>query len=236
MKYKLTKAEFETLPEDTQKEYNLEGEEASLVIEGGPDVSKLEKKASIAEEHRKKAEAERDAAEGREAKLKEDMSKAGGNANKIKELEEQHTAELEKIRAERVQEQEAQKAKSNAQLVKEASEAFANEHFTIPGVMVDQFAKRLAVEEVNGQSVVRVLDADGNASALGLTDLQKEFLDNKEFAPIIKANVGTGGGATVSAGGGATQSDISKLSMTERVAMKKENPEQYAANFPDATA
>jgi len=233
MKYTIDKEAFDALTEDAKKEYNLDGETATLVIEGGPDIARLEKKANLAEEHRKKAEDARDAAEDNLKTARAEFSKAGGNADKIKELEAKHTAELEKVRKERESEKAEALAKSDQEMVNAEATKFASENFTIPGLVSDQIAKRLNVEEVGGKRVVRVLDADGNPSALGINDLHKEFLDNKEFAPIIKANVGAGGGASPAAGGGADHKGKENLSLTEKVAMKKDNPTQYAALFPE---
>lgn len=234
MKYSLTKEEFDALSEDLQKEYTLDGENATLKIEGegaptAEEVTRLKEKQLIADKHRKEAEKARDDAEKREEKLKKDLEGASGK-EEIAKIREEHQKELDKIRADREAEQVAAKESRNVSLKKETSEAFANEHFTIPGLMVDQFAKRLSIEEIDGSPVVRVLDAEGKASALSLDELKKEFLDNKDYSSIIKANAGSGGGANNSGGGGgAPQKKIAEMTATEEAAFERDDPDGYAA-------
>lgn len=234
MKYKITKTEFEALDETAKKEYTLDGETAVLKIEGegapsAEAITRAEDKLRIEKEHRKNAEAARDAAESREEKLKKDLEGASGK-EAIEKIKADHQAELDKIRADREAEQKANKEARNAGLKKETAEAFANDHFTIPGLMVDQFAKRLSIEEVDGTPVVRVLDAEGKASALSLDELKKEFLDNKDYSTIIKANTGSGGGADKSGGGGgASQKKIAEMTAKEEADFERDDPEGYTA-------
>lgn len=234
MKYKITKTEFEALGEEAKKEYTLDGETAVLKIEGegvptAEAITRAEDKLRIEKEHRHKAEKSRDDAEKREEKLKKDLEGASGK-EEITKIREEHQKELDKIRDDRATEQAAAKETRNAGLKKETSEAFANDHFTIPGLMVDQFAKRLSVEEVDGTPVVRVLGADGKASALSLDELKKEFLDNKDYSTIIKTNAGSGGGATnLGGGGGASSKKIAEMTAKEEADFEKSNPDGYQA-------
>lgn len=239
MKYKLTKEEFEALDEASQKEYALDGDTATLVIEGddaptAEALAKSEQKRQIEVEHRKAAEAKVREAEDRAAQLQKDLESAGDNKEQIEQIKADHAKQIEQMRTEREAEAAKVKQERNAAMVREEAEKFSNGHFTIPGLITDQVAKRLAVEEVDGKPVIRVINADGSPSTAALADLQKEFLDNKDFAPIIKANVGSGGGASPNKGGGATQKKLSEMNATEQAAFEKEDPEGYAAAV-DAT-
>lgn len=234
MKYKITKAVFDALSDEAKKEYTLDGETAVLKIEGegaptAEALTRAEDKLRIEKEHRHNAESARDKAEVREEKLKKDLEGASGK-EKIAEINAAHQKELDKIRDDRATEQAAAKEARDAGLKKETAEAFANDHFTIPGLMVDQFAKRLSVEEVDGNPVVRVLGTDGKASAMSLDEVKKEFLDNKDYSTIIKANAGSGGGADNSGGGGgASQKTIAEMTPKEEGEFEKSNPEGYKA-------
>lgn len=232
MKYKLTKSEFEALPEEMKKEYALGGEGATLKVEGEgvptqAEIDRLKEKHLIADKHRKEAEKSRDEAEARAEKLREDLGKASGK-EQIEKIKQEHQAELEKIRGEREAEQKAAKDAANSKLKKETAEAFANEHFTIPRLMIGPFADRLSIEEIEGKGVVRVLDAEGKASALSLDELKREFLDNKDYAGIIKADAGRGGGALPGGGGGAPVKKLSDFKNgTEEAKFANDNPEEY---------
>jgi hypothetical protein len=232
MLYQITKEVFDGLSDDLKKEYTLDGEAATLKIEGenAPSMAaiiKAEEKRVIEADHRKKAEKARDAAEAMADKLREDLDKASGK-DEIARVKAEHQEALEKIRADREAEKTAAKEASNAALKMETARAFAEENFTIPTLMVEQFAKRLSVEEIDGQSVIRCLDADGKASALSLSEVQQEFLANKEFASIIKTKTGSGGGANPSGGGGAAGKSLSDMTATEEAKFANENPEAYA--------
>lgn len=232
MQYQISKDALAALPEEIQKEYTLNGDTAILKIEGegAPSIealTKAQEKLRIEREHRQKAEKARDEAENRAEKFREDLDKASGK-DEIAKIKADHQAELEKIRADREAEKNQLREQKASALKRETAEKFAQEHFTIPGLMVDQFAKRLSVEDINGESVVRVLDKDGRASALSLSELKQEFLDNKEFSPIIKTNAGSGGGANPSGGGGAAQKSLADMTATEEAQFANANPEAYA--------
>ena len=234
MKYTIKKEEFEALSDDLKKEYKLDGETATLVIEGedaptAEKVAKLEEKRKIEADHRKTAETKLREADDRAAKLQKDLEAAGGNKEAIAKLQADHKAEIEKLREEREQEAVKVREDRDGAMIREEAQKFANEKFTIPSLIVDQIAKRMTVEEVNGQPVVRVMNADGSPSTASLADLQKEFLDNKDFSTIIKATTGKGGGATTQPSGGATEKSLSEMTATEEAKFEKEHPEEYAA-------
>jgi hypothetical protein len=233
MKYKLTKVEFEALEESARTEYTLDGDTAVLNIEGddaptAEKIASLEKKRNIEVEHRKTAEAKVKEADDRAAKLQKDLESAGGNKEEIQKIKDAHSKELETMREERAAESAKVVADRNAAMVREEATKFSNDHFTIPGLISEQVAKRLVVEEVNGVPVVRVQNADGTPSTAALADLQKEFLDNKEFSSIIKAKAGSGGGATPGQGGGATTKSLKEMTASEEATFERENPEAYA--------
>lgn len=238
MKYKLTKTEFEALPEDARKEYTLDGDSAILNIEGddAPTQAKidaLEKKRGIEAEHRKNAETKVKDAEDRATKLQADLESAGGNKDAIEKLKTEHSKELEAMREERKTQDAKVKSDRDAGLIKDAAVEFATKNFVNAPYgatfIAAEMAKRLSVEEVNGSPVVRVVNADGTPSTAALGDLQKEFLDNKEFSPIILGKAGSGGGATPGNGGGATTKSLSEMNATEEAAFEKEDPSAYAA-------
>lgn len=233
MKYRITNTEFEALTPEQQALYHLDGDFATMKIEGLPDVASIQKKLDIEKEHRKTAEKRLAETEAREAKLKDDLANAGGNKTEIERLKAEHTAEIEKLRKERELEQTKIKEERNRVLVNEESSKFANSHFIDSpfgnGFIKGEYAKRLKVEEVDGQPVIRVCNADGSPSTASLGDLQKEFLDNKAYTPIIKTKVGGGGGAVPGLGGGATQKKLSEMSASEEAAFEKADPIAYAA-------
>lgn len=81
-------------------------------------------------------------------------------------------------------------------------------------LLIPHITSRLDVEERNGEFVTVIKDGKGQASALTLADLEKEFQSNAAFAPVIAATQGSGGGAggTKQKGGGAAGAKTIKRS------------------------
>jgi len=236
MKYKITKEEFEALEENLQSEYTLEGESATIKLEEAPDFEGVQKKLEIEKEHRKNAEKAQKEAETMSTKLQKDLENAGGNKSEIERIQKEHTAELEKMRLERETEKKINTEKANKFLIDAEATKFANANFVESPFgneyIKEKYASRLSVETVDGQQVIRVKDIDGKPSIHSVSDLQKEYLDNKAFSPIIKANVGGGSGASPNQqGSGAARKKLSEMSATEEAAFEKENPQEYAASI-----
>ena len=238
MKYTLNKSEFEALSDEVKKEYTVTGETATLKIEGDDaptqeKITALEKKRDIEIEHRKNAEAKVADADKRAEQLQKDLENAGGNKEAIEKLKTEHTAQLEKLREERAAENKAAADARNKTMILDEARNFASQNFVDTpygaAFITSEMSKRLAVEEVNGTPVVRVVNPDGTPSTASVGDLQKEFLDNKDFSPIIKAKVGSGGGATPHAGGGATTKTLAEMTATEEAEFEKQDPTGYAA-------
>jgi len=79
--------------------------------------------------------------------------------------------------------------------VNELAQSFANEHVVDDAfsreAMRNEFAKRLDLRDGNPV----VLDAEGNLTALSVTDLQAEFLASGKYKAHILATKANGGGA-----------------------------------------
>jgi hypothetical protein len=115
-------------------------------------------------------------------------------------------------------------------LVDDQALRIASEISTSPDLIIPHIKSRLRMEEVDGQMVTRVLDAEGKASTLSPNELAKEFIDNKVFAPIIKASSASGSGASGNKGGsgaGGGAKKFSELSEPEKVALHKKDPVAY---------
>ena len=206
MKFIVEKSDFEKFSDELKKEYIEKEGVFTLNLEGHEEVLIPKAKKDLAEQHRKEAEKRVAEAEAREAKLLKDLEDSNKTAKQVEEIRQNHQKEVEKIKLEY-----AEREKTNLQaqadlMIKAEADKFASDKFTIPTLVSKAYKERLAVETVDGHQVIRVREEDGKPSVKSLADLQKEFLENPEFAPIVRKSSGSGGGANNPGGpsGGAT--------------------------------
>ena len=85
-------------------------------------------------------------------------------------------------------------------------------------VLLPHIKSRLAADQKDGQFVTVVNDVNGKPSALTVSELQTEFINNPTFAPVIVASKGKGSGAGSSKPGGAAHGgDLSKMTREEKL-------------------
>jgi len=101
----------------------------------------------------------------------------------------------------------------------------------LPGhadLLLPHIKGRLKTEVRDGKPVVKVLDAEGNPSAMSIDDLRKEIKANDLFAPILSGSKANGaGGAGKSDGGRVERKGWGEMTDEERVALRKEDPATY---------
>lgn len=243
LKRNITAAQFEKLSAELQAEYKKIGDTYEIDIEGGfEDTGALKR----AKEHEAKArkEAEKKAADA-EAELetlradREEMLRGNVPKADVEKLEksllEKHAKELAKrdaVIAERERE-------LTGSLVDNVATSLASEISSAPAVMLPHIKGRLKSELKDGKPVTLILDKDGKVIPNGtIDDLKKEFLDNKDFAPIITGSKGSGGGAAGSgkSHGGAIKSLADFKNGTEEAQFANQNPAEYAKLLEAAKA
>lgn len=203
MKYKITKAEFDKLPPDLQKEYGEDGEEYVLNVEGGEDTGALKRAKDHEKKRRQDAEQKARDLEQQINDVQEQLEalQDKGGDDKNKDVEARWKKKLEAREAELTQQLEAQGNEINTLLVDNVAKSLASELSDTPGVLIPHIKSRLTIEKVDGKSVTRIKDADGEVSALTLDELKGEFQSNKDFASVIKGSGGSGSGASGGQGG-----------------------------------
>lgn len=88
-------------------------------------------------------------------------------------------------------------------LVDNVALSLATEISTSPQLMLPHIQKKLRAERnAAGEFETRILGDDGAPSALTVDDLKKNLLADKQFAPIVIASKGSGGGANRGSGSG----------------------------------
>ena len=111
----------------------------------------------------------------------------------------------------------------------------AAEISTSPSLLLPHIKARLQADLDGDAPATKVLDRDGKPSAMTVADLSKEFVDNKDFAAIIRATKASGGGATNDGQrmrlGGATQNDEGKAAL-----LSDTDPKNLAAMLAERKA
>lgn len=100
----------------------------------------------------------------------------------------------------------------------------------IPGsadVLLPHISARLAVEIKDDKPVVRVLDKDGNLSAMTIKELQAEFMTNPIFAPIISGTKANGAG--FKGGGWNGGNNMQLVTRAEYSSMSGDDKAKFAA-------
>lgn len=235
MKAKINKAAFEALSPELQGEYKPtdDADVYALTVEGADDLTAIQKKKEIAEQHRKQAEKKAKDLEAELEALREETAKnAAEDANKRGDtdaLNKSWEAKLAK-KDEDFQRQLKQRDEAlHSLLVDNTAERMANE-IAISGsaeLLVPHIKNRLRVEYVDGKPQTKVVDEAGNSSASTLQELQEEFRAKPAFAPIIVGSKANGGGANGGKGGGGTSKKLSEMTATEEARFANEHPEEY---------
>lgn len=228
LKRKITKVEYDALPDVLKTEYKAEGDAFILEVDD-PAFAALKAEKEDERKKREKAEADlkaiNDAKVEADRKAAEDAARAAGDVTALE-------ASWKKKRDDDVAAEAAKTAATTAALrallVDTQAQKMADEISTVPALMIDKIKSRMTVEVVDGVPLLRVLSTDGKPSALSVADLQKEFLDNPDYKAIIKGSRSSGGGAGGSGeGGGAGHKKPSEMTGLEEVAFAKAHPEEY---------
>lgn len=100
----------------------------------------------------------------------------------------------------------------------------------IPGsadVLLPHISARLTVEIKDDKPVVKVLDKDGNLSAMTIKELQAEFMTNPMFAPIISGTKANGAG--FKGGGWNGGNNMQLVTRAEYSSMSGDEKAKFAA-------
>lgn len=241
LRQKLTKDEFDGLDEMLKAHYKDAGNGVFLLdFEGANDLSR----AMNAEKLRAdRAEARANEIAAQVTALQTQVDEAATTAaNKDKDIPALNASWQVKLDAAI---KKGKDAVENLQrqfrqlLVHSNAEAIAARISDSPKILLPHIENLLDVDFTGDMPRPVVLDATTRKpSALTLEELEKSFVDNADFASIVRgsgasgggassdANGGAGGGTRNSNGGGASKK-ISEMSDADRTAFAKRNPEAF---------
>jgi hypothetical protein len=196
LKRKIDKAAFDKLSAEIKAEYVEKDGEYVLDLDGGDDggedVGALRRAKDREVQARKDAEKKAREAEAKLAELDTSDARKRGDIEALeKSWKEKHDTTVAEYDAKLKNKDEF----ISTSLVDNVAAQLAGEISTSPKLLLPHIKARLTADLDGDKPATKVLDADGKPSALSLDDLRKEFVDNKEFASIIRASKASGGGA-----------------------------------------
>lgn len=196
LKRKITKAEFEALPEAQQGLYVADNEDYVLDIED-PAFENLKSEKKAIQDKLAKYEAEeeeriRKAEERAKKRAEEEYAKAKGDKD-IEAVEKSWQEKYDKLNAEKTASDERYSDYVKKSLIDSEVMRMANEISTAPTLLAPHIRSRLDVDFTGEQPKLIVLDNNGMRSANTVAELQKSFIDNKDFSAIIKITTANGG-------------------------------------------
>ena len=225
LKLKLTKAEFDALPDAIKAEYKQDGENYAL------DVSGIEDTGALRRAHdRTKSELDEAKRLAKEAQDKLDAlgTDTARKAGDIATLEKSWETKMQDEIAKRESQLALLQTGLKNSAVKSLTTELASKLTDHVGIIAPHIQSRLTAEidPNTGAAVTRILDKDGKVSAMTAADLQKEFAENKDFSAIIRVSKASGGGAN---GTGANGNGVTGNIPAKDADLSRVNPADLAA-------
>lgn len=229
MKSKLTAAEFAALHEEAKKFYTQNGDHYLLKLaDEDHEIGSLRRSLD-----RERTEATTQKA--RADRLQQSYDAVIADPNKAKDVQALEKSYQDKIKDMETAHGTTIKTKDAAiekLTVKQTALTLATK---LAGdkadVLLPHIQARLQADLTGTDPVTRVLDKDGKLSAMTFDQLEKEFVDNKNFSTIIIASKASGGATS---GGERTRpaavpkdKKFGELSPTERQTWAKDDPEGF---------
>lgn len=235
LKLKLTKDEFNALPDAIKAEYKADGEGYALDVTGIEDTGALRRAHDRTKQDLDALKAERDAMKQKLDAIDTDTARKAGD---IATLEKSWQTKMDAEVGKRDGVINSFKSSLSSAAREAAATKIAAALTDHPAIMLPHIKSRITAE-FDGESTtptVRILGGDGKVSAMSVEDLQKEFASNKDFSAIIRgskasggaANAGNklnGGGAANGGNNGNQTSDLSRMNPKDLAASIKARKE-----------
>lgn len=193
IKKKVSAEEYAKLADHLKALYAEKEGEYILDVDGDEDTGALKRAKEHEKEQRKAAELKAKELEEKLAKMDEDGLRKRGDVEALDKSWGEKFAAREKELSEALGKKDSY---IKTALVDNVARDIAHKISTSPSLIMPHIKARL-VADLEGESpTTRILGVDGKISALTVDDLTKEFISNKEFAPIIVGSKASGSSAT----------------------------------------
>ena len=214
------------LPDPIKSEYK-KGDDGKyhLDVEGGEDTGALKRAKDYEKSARQKVEKELTDTKAELEALTEERDnilKGALPKGDVEKLETSWKQKYEKREKELTDQLGSLNGSLQTLLVDNVAQGLASKISKSPELLLPHIKGRLKTELVDGKPVTRVLDKEGNVSALSINELEAEMVANPSYAPIIIGSKASGGGANGGQGGSGAPSKID---------FTKASPKEIAAHI-----
>lgn len=230
LKRRITKTEFEALPEALQSEYKKASGSDNYDLDAEADTGPSDELKRAKDREKQRADAAERKAREAEERLEELENQQTGalDATAVTKLKADHKVALDKAKTDAEALVKAKHAQIEEILLDGEALRLATDISTVPDVFKDVIRKRLTLDEADGKPVVKVLGEDGTVSDMKVEALGEEYMANEKYAAILTGSKASGSGASGSSKGGrATAKKLSEMSATEEAAFANEKPAEY---------
>lgn len=196
LKRKITKSEFDTLDEHIKSVYEQSGDDYVLSVEDTAFDELKKEKAELKRElddYKAQEEERIRRAEERARKKAEEMYVKAKTDKDVEAIERSWSEKYETLQAEKKELETKHTNYVKQALIETAVSKMASEISTSPTLISPHIRSRLDVDFSGEQPRLIVLDGNGQRSAQTIEELQKSFVDNKDFSAIIKVTSASGG-------------------------------------------
>ena len=235
MKRKITESQYAELSDAIKELYKSEGDAYILDLEDD-DTGALKRAKDREAAQRKEAEQRNQELKAQieelTAKLEDGSNADARKRGDIETLEKSWQDKQAKIEKEYQDKLNGVTSKYSETLLESEAKAIAAKVFGDNATLGVRFVRdRLAPDVESG--TVKVLDEKGQISSLTSEELITEFRTTETYAPLVQSGKGSGSGAPGNKNSGSVLKKQSDYNATERVLLKKNNPELYKQIFPD---
>jgi len=218
LKKKISKADYEKLADHLKSEYVEKNGDYILDLE---DDGALERAKEHEKELRKAAEAKAKELENKLAELSDAGARSRGDIEALDKSWGEKLAAREKELTEKLSKRDSH---LKGTLVDAVAQQIASKISTAPSLLMPHIKSRLVADLDGDTPSTKVLDKNGQLSALTIEELQNEFVTNPDFGAIIIGSKASGRRAPSQNGnqnrvfGSDSKIDLSKLKPSELAA------------------
>lgn len=221
LKLKVSKEDHGQLEEGTRRLYIEDGDGYRLDVDGGDDNGALKRAKDREVELRKAAELRAREMQDKLEALNDDSARKSGN---VEVLEKSWQSKYDKMASEYQAQIDGFKKTTDRNLRDGTAKAIAAKISNAPELLHPHILSRLTVEYDGAEAKLRVLDQNGQVSAMSVDDLSNEFVANKNFSAIMTASKASGGGGANAGksgpsfqGSATKRGDVASMTMAEKI-------------------